>query len=899
MKISKKILAVLLSAIMVLSIMPVSGYAESVADYKEINSFLSQAQNLDRSIYMDESLDLLDSVIEKIDFNLTSSEQSVVDGWADELEEALENLKFDVSKADADILVDLSDKKLSAGDILTVTVMLTSNFYITNVQLPILFDKTQFEVVGNTANKSYYTVAPMFSSRGYTFGGRADRQQGFDKTSNPEKWNTDAAKAQYGVAYITASFNPMEIEDDDTYAKPQNDVFITFELKALVDVSDALVSVFISSDWAKTATNKTGLLAVGMTTGEVYGTTAESVSYTNISYATSTAKHYYQTEIIEPTCTETGYTKYSCTECDYSYTADFVEALGHEKAAAVEENYKEEDCENDGSYDKVIYCKVCGEELSREKIAVPAYGHIEGDVVTENRIESDCENDGSYDEVIYCEVCGEEISRNKVTVPAYGHIEGDVVTENRIKSDCENDGSYETVTYCFICEKEMSRVKTTVPKLGHKYVGKVTSPTCTEKGYTTYTCSRCDDSYVADYVEPAGHKNAEPIKEDEQSPACEAEGSFDSVVYCSVCGAEVSREEVIVPATGHTEKEETQNTFEPTCEEDGSYDTVVSCTVCGKELSRVTTKIPALGHDYSKEAVAPTCTEQGCTIYTCTRCSHEYTSDFVSELGHTAGEWREKTAPDCETEGVEELFCSVCEAYMQERKIPAPGHTEVIIPSVAPTCTTSGLTEGKKCAVCDEILAVQEFVPAGHDYMAVVTPPTREEQGYTTYTCKGCGDSYIDDIVDKLTGFAVSGIITGFSNESEAVTVELTPKDKTGYTYTTTIYGGKTAEFFFDFVVKGEYTMTVLRENHAPRTYDVSVNDKAVSVDAKIHLCGDITGDGKVNAIDVARANAYAKGYFNLAGYELDCANINGDAVVNAIDVALMNAHAKGAKPLW
>ena len=28
---------------------------------------------------------------------------------------------------------------------------------------------------------------------------------------------------------------------------------------------------------------------------------------------------------------------------------------------------------------------------------------------------------------------------------------------------------------------------------------------CTEGGYTTYTCSACDDSYVADHVDPKGH----------------------------------------------------------------------------------------------------------------------------------------------------------------------------------------------------------------------------------------------------------------------------------------------------------------------------------------------------------------------------------------------------------
>ena len=39
---------------------------------------------------------------------------------------------------------------------------------------------------------------------------------------------------------------------------------------------------------------------------------------------------------------------------------------------------------------------------------------------------------------------------------------------------------------------------------GHVYSTVVTAPTCTEQGYTTYTCS-CGDHYVADYTEATGH----------------------------------------------------------------------------------------------------------------------------------------------------------------------------------------------------------------------------------------------------------------------------------------------------------------------------------------------------------------------------------------------------------
>lgn len=150
----------------------------------------------------------------------------------------------------------------------------------------------------------------------------------------------------------------------------------------------------------------------------------------------------------------------------------------------------------------------------------------------------------------------------------------------------------------------------------------------------------------------------------------------------------------------------------------------------------------------------------------------------------------------------------------------------------------------------------------------------------------------------------VRGQVTSFMNDGD-VTVSLFAAGSAQPQYTVAVpagekSGGKyTAVYDIPEVSPGTYTMKVMKNNHVTREYTVTVGAENVTQDVKIHLKGDINGDGKVNTSDVGKANSHAKGTSTLTGYEFACADVNGDGKVNTSDVGKINSHAKGTNKLW
>ncbi|MBQ1678819.1 MAG: starch-binding protein, partial [Oscillospiraceae bacterium] len=90
----------------------------------------------------------------------------------------------------------------------------------------------------------------------------------------------------------------------------------------------------------------------------------------------------------------------------------------------------------------------------------------------------------------------------------------------------------------------------TLPPLGHDWSSweTVMPPTCTETGEESRVCFRCgaEEFHTLDAL---GHQPGEPVEENRVEPTATEPGSYDSVVYCQRCSAELSRERIVLPAT--------------------------------------------------------------------------------------------------------------------------------------------------------------------------------------------------------------------------------------------------------------------------------------------------------------------------------------------------------------
>ncbi len=365
-------------------------------------------------------------------------------------------------------------------------------------------------------------------------------------------------------------------------------------------------------------------------------------------------------------------------------------------------------CEADGY--KAILCEYCDAELSKETIAKREHVYVDNGVKTAatcvaegvmNTICSNAETDTH-------KACTHESTR-VIPIDANAHTGVADVQKNKKDATCTAEGYTGDIHWS--CCDALETKGTVVPMIPHKDENKDHAcdyGCCEYQG--THADSAEDDDHVCDYGCGAVLEEctgAEAVKENEEPASCGAAGSYESVVYCSVCGEELSRTTVEIPATGEHNFVTEVKRVNATCVEDGY---VIWACGCGAEKKEILPSsggihiwkeegvvaegdeascikegkiryyctnencnfykeeiVPRTEHRFDKSTVyEPTCNNEGYTRYDCTfaGCGASYFDNFVDELGHDYKSTVVKST--CEMNGYTIKECNRCEYHYDE-----------------------------------------------------------------------------------------------------------------------------------------------------------------------------------------------------------------------------------------
>ncbi len=138
------------------------------------------------------------------------------------------------------------------------------------------------------------------------------------------------------------------------------------------------------------------------------------------------------------TCTEIGWDAYEyCTACDYS---TYVEIPASHEIKTVDK--KDATCTQAG-HEAYEYCTECDYTTYKE---ISSNGHTPLEAAKENEVAPKCGVAGSYDLVVYCDVCGEELDRDTTTVDALTHTDsnGDYLCDHGCGHEFEKPAEPDT-----------------------------------------------------------------------------------------------------------------------------------------------------------------------------------------------------------------------------------------------------------------------------------------------------------------------------------------------------------------------------------------------------------------------------------------------------------------------
>lgn len=773
---------------------------------------------------------------------------------------------YEISEAEARVTTVLSQNKADTDDVVTVEVRIETNYPVGVVQLPVLYDKTCFELVNFSYGKSYlkFDSDSSLVQGSYVLNGNAGITKGFEKTSDDDEWNTDVAKSQYGYAWITATYDSSVNSENPELVIPQGEVFVTFRLRAKNTIENTSECVFISPDWVLTNEVQGGAFTIGFSSSED--------NKNPLTFCPNGIKYSLET------------------------VSDIL-------AEEVKLNFSE-----------II--------LTKENPTVQLVATVLPENAADKTVTWSSDN----------EFVATVDSKGMVTFVKEGTATITVKTSQGQKATC-------TVTALHICSSSTLKSVSSKEPVGCNEGGNIQYYKCS-CGKLYFDSEAITETTLEDVaIAPLNHPEDMVTKFEAVDPTHTDAGNI-AYWLCAACKSKFSDAEctqtvdtVTLPATGHDNfneidwmtddekhwkecscgyrKYEVSHYFllvidvEPTCTGTGIKHK--ECETCGMVIEENTVAETA-SHDIIKiSRIEPTCLTQGNKeYYQCQACGKYFLSSLCTQeidisetilesVEHYYSDWIVDVSATCVTSGMRHKTCvNGCEQSVYE-VIDAMGHKykETI---VSATCTEDGYTE-YECKNCGD-KGVKDYVEAtGHNYTSYSTPPTDTEDGYTTYVCINCGNQYTGEYTGSEGGVTVRCMVSSYGSVSVETKIELIQNGETKYVG---LKAGTSAEVYIKGVLPGTYTMKVTKYGHISRVYEIVVgteNYKHSSV--TLYLIGDVTGDGKVNTIDVARANAHAKGVGILTSDAYLCADVTGEGKVNTVDVAKINGHVKGVSPLW
>lgn len=278
--------------------------------------------------------------------------------------------------------------------------------------------------------------------------------------------------------------------------------------------------------------------------------------------------------------------------------------------------------------------------------------------------------------------------------------------------------------------------------------------------------------------------NPQTLESNIVDATCDKDGSKTVTTSCSVCGYVISKNNVVIPATGHAWGEwkhdsataEADATHTRVCSKDASHTQTKACDFTSQVTQNQTADLPEI------------------TTYTCKDCGYSYTKETKPALGHThkyGTPVADYTSGEAFVEGKDYTHTATCTG---EGTCSQPTKTDKCtfnngVETKAATCTEPGV-KTFTCTKCGGTYTVAipatdhnwgdwkhvegtEGADAQHsrvcandashtetkacDFTAKVTQEaTLDQAEITTYTCKDCGYSYTKETAPALAGVTVT-----------------------------------------------------------------------------------------------------------------------------------------------